>query len=139
MGLYFRDNDGNWDYTENDNYIKVYQCIQEILIWRGEVSFNILMGVDYEAIFNSTSFLTAQVEEIISKYNKFFKNISLKVTKISSSSFAVDIDFYFKVAETNPNIFGGNITRSNSAPRETMISKSLVFKQKGGKYIVATR
>ena len=100
--LYFQDyENGTWEYTNDDNYIKAYQCIQEILVWRGESSFDIELGIDYDEIFNSNSFLTAQLEEILDKYRPFFSAILQNVERVDDS-FVISLQFVFTSTSTNP-------------------------------------
>lgn len=102
MGLYFQDyENGTWEYTNDDNYIKAYQCIQEVLVWRGESSFDIELGIDYDEIFDSNSFLTAQLEEILDKYRLFFSAIFQNVERVDDS-FVITLQFIFSSVSTNP-------------------------------------
>lgn len=102
MGLYFQDyENGTWEYTNDDNYIKAYQCIQEVLVWRGESSFDIELGIDYDEIFNSNSFLTAQLEEILDKYRPFFSAIFQNVERVDDS-FVITLQFVFTSTSINP-------------------------------------
>lgn len=132
MGLYFQDyENGTWEYTNDDTYIKAYQCIQEILIWRGESSFDIELGIDYEEIFNSNSFLTAQLEEILDKYRPFFSAIFQNVERVENS-FVITLQFAFITGSTNPILLG-----DTQQVRASGLSVS--FKYKNGGFDVSVR
>lgn len=67
--------------TQDPNIAKVYQCIQEILLWRGENLFDVNLGIDYNSIFGGSVFLTAQLEEIVDKYRLYFDSILMELTQ----------------------------------------------------------
>ena len=131
MGLYFQNN-GTWQYTNDDNYIKAYQCIQEILIWRGESSFDIELGINYDEIFNSNSFLTAQLEEILDKYRSFFSAIFQNVERVEDS-FVITLQFIFTSVSTNPL----PINQAQQAQQTQAQALSVSFKYKNGGFDVS--
>lgn len=93
---------GVWEFTENDILAKVYQCIQECILWSGENPFDITMGIDYESIFNSNSFLTNQLEAVLDKYRGFFKEIIQKVDKVENN-IVITLQFWLTYSPLNPN------------------------------------
>lgn len=106
MGLFYKDylNNGVWEYTDDDNYKMANACIQEILLWRGEANFYNDSGIDYKAIFNSTTFLSSQLDEILEKYKPFFRDITNNITKIDTTKFLIKIEFYFNIEQATGNI-----------------------------------
>lgn len=115
MGLYFQDyENGSWEYTDDDNYIKVYQCVQEVLIWRGESSFDIELGIDYDEIFNSNAFLVAQLEDILDKYRPYFSDILQNVEKVDDS-FVISLQFIFETISTNPLPVGKQSSKTTTS------------------------
>lgn len=106
MGMFYKDflNNGEWEYTDDDNYKMVNACIQEILLWRGEANFYYESGIDYKAIFNSTTFLTSQLEVILDSYKQFFRDITSKVNKIDSTTFEIVIEFYFNINQSTGEV-----------------------------------
>lgn len=108
-----------WEYTDSDVYAKVYQCIQECILWRGENPYNINMGIDYESIFNSNSFLVNQLEEVLEKYRPFFKDIIQTLSKDSAGNVVITLQFWINTSKTNPNKFpnaiNANLTYNKGA------------------------
>lgn len=133
MGLYFQNyENGTWEYTNDDNYIKAYQCIQEILIWRGESSFDIELGINYDEIFNSNSFLAAQLEEILDKYRSFFSAIFQNVERVEDS-FVITLQFIFRSVSTNP------LPINTQAQQTQAQALSVSFKYKNGGFDVSVK
>lgn len=133
MGLYFQNyENGTWEYTNDDNYIKAHQCIQEILIWRGESSFDIELGINYDEIFNSNSFLTAQLEEILDKYRSFFSAIFQNVERVEDS-FVITLQFIFRSVSTNP------LPINTQAQQTQAQALSVSFKYKNGGFDVSVK
>lgn len=93
-----------FDKTTNDNYIQVYSCIQEILLWKGESNFYADSGIDYKEIFNSNKFLRSDLENIISKYEQFFTRIVYEIKQVDSVTFQIDLSFYFGDGSLNFSI-----------------------------------
>lgn len=95
MGLWYQDpNTKDWEYTDNDIYIKFHQCLQELLIWKGEMQFDATMGIDYRSIFNGENFLGSQIDGIISKYKEFFKEIKFNLIQKSQREVVVNLEFW---------------------------------------------
>lgn len=133
MRLYFQNyENGTWEYTNDDNYIKAYQCIQEILIWRGESSFDIELGINYDEIFNSNSFLAAQLEEILDKYRSFFSAIFQNVERVEDS-FVITLQFIFRSVSTNP------LPINTQAQQTQAQALSVSFKYKNGGFDVSVK
>lgn len=105
MKYWFKDfESGDWEYTDNDVFAKIYQCLQECILWRGENPYNVFMGIDYESIFNSNSFLTNQLEEVLDKYRPFFKEIIQNVEKVDNT-ILITLQFWITYSPSNPNDF----------------------------------
>lgn len=93
--------------TDDDNYIKMYLCIQEILFRKGESQFDVDLGIDYDAIFSQSTFISTQLEEIIEKYKPYFRSIDYNITQEKEKVF-VNIEFSFNF-ENSPSL-GGTIS-----------------------------
>lgn len=96
-GIYFLDYSHKpavFEYTDDPNYVQVNLCLQEILVWKGECAFDIELGIDYENIFNSSTFLTSQLEEILDKYRKFFKDIAYSIY-VEKEQVFISLSFVF--------------------------------------------
>lgn len=84
MRYWYQDPQKGWSFTDNDIYIKIWECLQECILWKGENAYDVNMGIDYESIFNSTNFLTSQLENVLDKYRSFFKDIISNVEKVDN-------------------------------------------------------
>lgn len=73
--MYFDYKTKQWTSSENINDIKMNECIQELLLWKGEAPFWADNGLDYEGLFNGNTDITAGVLGIIEKYKKWFADI----------------------------------------------------------------
>lgn len=91
---------GEWKFTENDIYRKVWECLQECILWKGENAYNVNMGIDYQSIFSSTSFLVSQLEDTLEKYRGFFKDIISSIEKVDNK---VVISLQFWINSQNDN------------------------------------
>lgn len=97
FGIFFQDYTQEppvWEYTDDANYVQANLCLQEILLWRGEVAFNIDLGIDYEGVFNSSNFVSTQLEDIIDKYRKFFRDITYTLS-IENEIVIINLNFVF--------------------------------------------
>lgn len=111
--------------TDDDNYIKMWLCLQEILFNRGESDFDANLGIDYDSVFSGSGFLSNQIDEIISKYKQYFRAIDYNITQ-EKNQVAVSLDFSFNF-ENSPTL-GAN------ANKQSLSSKSfkvLLGKNKG--------
>lgn len=91
--------------TDDENIIKMYLCVQEILMWRGECWNKASMGIDYNAIFNSSTYITQQLEDVLDKYRPYFRNINYNITQESQSVVIVSLDFSFYLDTAKSGIF----------------------------------
>lgn len=97
MGLWFQDpNTKDWEYTDNDIYIKFNECLQELLLWKGEVQFDVSLGIDYRSVFDGENFLATQINDIISKYKPFFKDINFSLKQDNQSEVVVSLNFWIQ-------------------------------------------
>lgn len=73
--MYFDYKTKEWTSSENINDIKMNECIQELLLWKGEAPFWADSGLDYEGLFNGSTDITSGVLGIIESYKKWFADI----------------------------------------------------------------
>lgn len=81
-GIWYRDytkaGRGEWVFTTNSNEIKINECLQELLLWKGENDFFSDVGVAYLDVFSGNISALAQIEVIVDGYKPFFKDISVQ-------------------------------------------------------------
>lgn len=64
---------------------------QELLLWSGENPLNVNLGIDYAGVLNGSVYLPLQVQDIISRYEKYFKSIVLGNAFLENEIFKCEI------------------------------------------------
>lgn len=111
--------------TDDDNHIKMWLCLQEILLKRGECDFDINLGIDYDSIFSENTFIGNQIDEILDKYRKYFRAIDYNITQ-EKNKVAVNLEFSFNF-ENSPSL-GRNSTKKS---QQSKSFKVILGKNKG--------
>lgn len=115
MKYWFKDFEtGDWEWTDHDVFIKIYQCLQECILWRGENPYDVTMGIDYESIFNSSAFLTSQLEEVLDKYRPFFQEIIQNVEKVGNK-IVITLQFWLSYSPNSQNGITAKLTYDKGA------------------------
>lgn len=70
-----------WKQTEDTTTIKLNECLQELLLWRGESQFFADNGVDYDGMFRGSADISAQVISICDSYKDYFADIVVEATE----------------------------------------------------------
>ena len=91
MNNWYLDNDNLWKKTDNTIYIKIQNLLQRLQTFSGEQSFNFENGIDYISVFNKQSLLKPQLENIISEYSQYFKNVEYEVLNPTETTILVNL------------------------------------------------
>lgn len=97
MGIYYQDDKGKFHYTEIAEMKNYHECIQELLLFKGEASFYANNGIDYRGIIEKKVFINNEFENVLDKYKVYFHSISSEYNIIENQTkLEVKINFVFK-------------------------------------------
>ena len=89
MNIFYLNNDGNFQSSENSTVIKLEDMLQRLQTFTNEQSFNVANGIDYIGVFNKRSLLKPQIENIINQYTQYFQDITYLIENTSNNSISI--------------------------------------------------
>lgn len=92
MGIFFLDENGEFQHTDNSVKIQVESFLQDISIWNGEQNFDIDNGVDWLGVLLGTVDPRIAITNIAQKYSSYFYVDNIEVS-IDNNTKTVYINF----------------------------------------------
>lgn len=81
--MWYQDSNGNFQQTTDPERMTYEAMLQELQLWKKENPMNVDAGIDYEGVFNNTTFIKTEVQSVLDKYEDSFE--ALEVGDVSYS------------------------------------------------------
>lgn len=106
MGIWYRNDSGEFAYTDIPEFIKYHECMQELQQWKYENSFYQNNGIDYYGIINRRTFINLEFEKVLDKHRSNFESIEATYNETEKGQkLSITIKFVFHNGEIITNNF----------------------------------
>ena len=76
------------------NLKPLYDCIQELQLWKGENPMDVEAGVDYFSIFNNRTFIELELRRVIDKHKIAYSHYEILNINFKDEILTANIIFY---------------------------------------------
>lgn len=71
-------NNGVYKVLDDDSLRKIYTCLEELQLWKGENPFDVDAGVDYFGIFDNRIFIETELSRVLDKHKDAYNSYQIE-------------------------------------------------------------
>lgn len=86
-------NNGSFQVLDDKRLYKLYNCLQELQLWKTENPFDIEAGIDYFGIFSNRVFIEPELKRVIDKHKGSYNSYEIENITYDNDILRVSIIF----------------------------------------------